>query len=843
MQPISAISDEKVRKWLEFSPHAWENLGHDCCAAADAVLPSVIELEERLGQLQWVFAELDEDDLAISFEELAGHIDEYRKAVAAQLRNGATKALPEQKTALVKLLSKMQEKETQTVTYLKKHLASGVRSAGLWSWSQTMFPRLLKQWPKLRTRVTELWSTYVAQAQKQLEVLTQELKSEPAVEDKLARAAAQLQVYASEQLAETVRDLATAVVDRRQQVLGKYLENIVPLTTNTVKFILGTLAQDDPRVAELLQEQDDVHNLRLWGAEVRDPILLEQLKRFTTTSKRGKFTYTTYRMDDEPVVYYDGWMIAAREEPLQAISSGDILMQTTTAELKLPLKPRAQQRTAAGPVLRCTFTSNAGFDDVFLDWLRQKGSTALGTNTWNIPVGSSDEVEQLRAVLERDWGYPYVWEHVESPSMLHELYDVAAPGRAASVVRTFVLHADAITFKQGDYITIRSASFPSWLGGCWRATPTGVKVAEQRVAQYRLLAENLDNSLDVKKCAAVANKLQVAADTIADDQLSAKLSHLATDTLVVGSLIVSEAITSTPQGTLCTPTVGSTLILGGVEYDVMGHIDNPYGWLELQADDRTPYVLLKPDLRSKVALVTPEEYAKYADFRSASTLSTFTPQGQLFQATSNVSLLIDNKQVLLDEDTIKNVLSSLEFDEDDDEELVNCLMATDVPVFPLPEGDLLERLKYKGDKLEEDQEENPDQEITIHETLAASPMGGYPVNNFLTEQRSLPIVDFPPEGLVYQTPPARTLVPYNSPYDPNVEPKSKRERGLELEIFDDDQEPIDFFQDSPSSGPTVTRFGPHPDGDKEEIDNGDIPLSYFDPLMILKQYRRLQPGS
>lgn len=452
-------------------------------------------------------------------------------------------------------------------------------------------------WDRARPHVNEIWDRYFRLAGPEFRTILDDVRAaaeRPA--DELRRAA---RLMRDTVLAHHVADLADRIEQREAVRLGRYLDEVHPADPQTARFLLSTFGTD-PDLRDLRVDQD-AKEPDIFVAKVTDPVVLQALDRFCVGDTRGRYSYRVYRFGADVAVLYDGWLIARYGSLLREISEGTILKNTHRARVELSLNRTAEIRTAL--VLRCTFTTGARLDDSFMDFMRGLDGKKIGPNTWDIPCRDSLGMDALKTTLKTDWGYPYIYESIENPSKLYDLYDTSSDGktRFSNFVRyvTFDATARPVLERHAgrDTWVLRSQDPASTWSGGWFETR---EAAEARVAAVL----GTQRTCEVEKLEELQIGLRRAATKVVNQSIASALDDLADDVTVAAHWFcgAEPVVDRTIQAYLDCPALGTRLRIGNATY-VVGAARDGLAWFDVRDAKGDVRVVMKPDLLGHVAVV------------------------------------------------------------------------------------------------------------------------------------------------------------------------------------------------------------------------------------------------
>ena len=606
---IATVSSNQVKSWLsEFK--TWGTLPEHIELQFLASIATVLEQWENFKRLDFAFEQLGLGDQYTS--RIRSVFEDIRKTLVNLLGSEATRR---DAINLVKNFVPISSELEKYFLQLEQK-SEDFRTAAL----MDVIPAV-KDDDKDAFAAT--WKPYLLRLFKELSALQEDLQeSEQTLEEKLITAAGRLSSPADAHRRELIQGAARQLASLKKASV--YLSETQKLDTRTIQFIQEDLVPSEPYLHDLKDDDE------LFGAEVLDDLILEAMDKFRDTKKRGKISYTVYSINDTPVLLYDDWVICPDIAILDEIATGKIAMRPATAS-KISLK-KAVNKTAA--VLRCTFTSNSNFDDTFLDWLRSINAKKIGPNTWDVPTSSSVDIDRVKAQLDQ-LGYPFIYENLETPSALVDLYDVDvnSPVALASLVKIQYLPKEAvIREEQKDskhYMVLRSGEDPSsnWVGIRVEYDPDSKeskerarKKVEQREKQVQFFKRDKKAQfLSEKALQTVTAKLQaVSKHPIVKANHGDTIDRMLRDVPVVAELLVADRLDSFGSGmVLASPTEGSSIQVGGEVYWVTGSaFEDPYGWLTLEDGQNNPFVVTRPDMQNNIGIIPKLEYEKMKDDRS-----------------------------------------------------------------------------------------------------------------------------------------------------------------------------------------------------------------------------------
>lgn len=452
-------------------------------------------------------------------------------------------------------------------------------------------------WDRARPHVTEIWSRYFKLAVPEFKTILDDVKAVVgAPADELRKAA---QAMRDVVLAHHVSDLADRIEHRAEARLGRYLDEVQAADPQTARFLISTFGAD-PALRDLRVEQDPKEP-DVFVAKVADPVILQAMDRFCVGDVRGRYSYRVYRFGADVAVLYDGWLIARYGSLLREISEGTILNSMRRSRVELNLNKTAEIRTAL--VLRCTFTTGARMDDTFMDFMRSLDGKKIGPNTWDIPCSDSLSMDALKTTLKSDWGYPYVYEAIENPSKLYDLYDTSSDGktRFSSFVRyvTFDATARPVLERHADRAVwvLRSQDPTSTWSGGWFPTR---KAAEARIAAVL----GTQRVAEPEKLEELQLGLRRAATLTVNEQIASALTALGDDVGVVAHWFcgAEPIVDRTIHAFLDCPKKSTTIRVGGETY-VVGDAREGLAWFDVVDARGARRTVMKPDLLGRVAIV------------------------------------------------------------------------------------------------------------------------------------------------------------------------------------------------------------------------------------------------
>lgn len=583
------------------------------------------------------------------------------------------------------------------------------------------------------------------------------------------------------------------------------------------------------------REQSDEKNPELYATKVASELTLPLLGRYLRQQVRGKYTYAVYVLNSRPVLLYDGWLIARHPNDLDQINS---LQEKPMARLSFKLNKQKTANKPLGPVLRCTFTSNARLTDAFLDWMRSIDAVKIGRDTWDIPAGTTVEQEEMLAQLKRDWGFPFVYEQIETVSRNIPPTSVNTDGSRLALRRFAFARTDVAVIPRGAGFVVKAPDpLSTWCGGRFPTEAAANQRAKWLLATAKFIKQN--NSRP-EEHAAAAKKLQAAADLCLVANTKARLEKAAQDVRVARHFVFADQLTAfNGQALGVRPSVNSNIELRGKTYWVTDKpLDGKYAWFPVEDEERREYVVTYPDENSNVAVLPQEAYEQFKSFESVdpSMNRVLVPQDSVVQVPTQFLFFVDDTGYLLDEEPPASVLFQDGEDEpnpwtvtngnqvaEDRQECAERSLAESDPFTTLTEHDPVKRLQERSKKLTEQEAANPNDEVTLYETLADSSMRGLPSTQG-TLPASLPVPGA--GGFILQFPKPFHVFEPNNIYPEQNFVVDRQMDPVNTNLVDQLKIPdtVEFLQRGQDGFPPEgVTFGPHPDSSHRGPHPGDIP--------------------
>lgn len=620
--------DRDIRKWLRISEYQWDRYEESkFTAALVAAVQPAFDLAYQIRQTRLAFDLLQYAGPASSgLDDFGKQINELRDLVADEIRGKTAKqlidTLARQAPALQELLSRFLDAEGRSCLALG-HEMEPARQASFCGFVTHQLPAP-EVWQRTANTVETIWTNYLRLAKPEMTDILKDIRMAGKPTERLRDAAS----TASDRiLAAHIEDIAGRIDDARRVRTGTYLGEVQRADLNTSKFVVDVLASQDHQLRSVRIDQDAKRPV-IYIARLEDPVILQALSPYMVRDVRGRYSYRTYRFGPDDAILYDGWMIARYQSLLDEISEGKIMKKQES-------KKAGTERTALS--LRCTFTTGARLDRAFMDYLRSLEAIKIGPNTFDIPCHDSEEFDRLKVTLKADWGYPYCYQSVETPSrLLQTVNDVGSDGMMRFYsVRVLPFERNAIAVKETHFgreaWVLRSPNPGSnWCGG-WFKTETE---ALDHLAAIQAAQEDVDVEALAGVHKRLAGLLEASGKTVT------AIQALHDDTKILAHLVFTSEPTPQPDmgAWMPSPRVGS-VIQNERTYRVTRVLKEARGWFEAVSDGQL-YVALRPDLRGRGAFVTAEAYKDIAGKAAMGPVTAIdVTAGDFFEVPSLVVLM------------------------------------------------------------------------------------------------------------------------------------------------------------------------------------------------------------
>lgn len=258
-----------------------------------------------------------------------------------------------------------------------------------------------------------------------------------------------------------------------EKVAGAFFQEIKEIDEKLSEQI-DFLAKEDPNI-RLMKLWSERRDEKIYYATISDKKLFDLLESYQHTTRGGRFNYTIYILENEPVFANNEIMISANKDLLVRLDKGDSMPKV------------AMTKSAA--VMRLTFTSNARLDPAFRDYMRKMKAKKITENTWDVPFAKEDDIERIKAELKEDFGYPIsIFQLIESP-------EIATDGRrydiyAMTCVAQARVKRDALVYNEST-ANVEFSDKLQDLYNLLNAQKPLINDLSKRAETIRLAAENL----------------------------------------------------------------------------------------------------------------------------------------------------------------------------------------------------------------------------------------------------------------------------------------------------------------------------------------------------------------